>query len=93
MIIESPNKHILFGAGNIVDGMTDLSWIEIFKTIPKNEIVSPTMVNNETGDIIGKDTTKSFRLIREGIYFGLNGEGGAGIIFWNGKEYQWFHVE
>ncbi|RIA10201.1 hypothetical protein OE09_2056 [Flavobacteriaceae bacterium MAR_2010_72] len=87
------NKMFVFGAGKEVDNMTDLNWIEIFKTIPKGEIVSATLVDQETGDIIGQDESKNFKLIGNGIYMGVEESHGGGIIFWNGKEYQWYHIE
>ena len=86
-------ENFLFGAGNEIDNMTDLNWIEIFKTIPKGEIVSPTLVDEETGDIIGQDESKYFKLIGNGIYMSVEESHGGGIIFWNAKEYEWYHVE
>jgi hypothetical protein len=53
IIHNSKNQeNFVFGAGKKVDLMTDLNWIEIFKILPKGEIVSPTIVDQETGDII-----------------------------------------
>ncbi|WP_223034911.1 hypothetical protein [Hanstruepera marina] len=94
IINNSPSQeNFIFGAGNEVDQMTDLSWIEVFKTLPKGEIVSPTLVNEKTGDIIGQDESKNFKLIGNGIYMSVEESHGGGIIFWNGKEYKWYHIE
>ena len=53
-------ENYVFGAGKEVDYMTDLSWIEVFKTLPKNDVVSPTLVDEESGDIIGQDESRNF---------------------------------
>ena len=94
IIHNSKNQeNYVFGAGKEVDYMTDLSWIEVFKILPKNDVVSPTLVDEETGDIIGQDESRNFTLIGNGIYMGVEESHGGGIIFWNGKEYQWYHIE
>ena len=87
------NEIYVFGAGKEVSEMTDLDWIEVFEILPKGEIVSPTLVDEETGDIIGQDESKNFKLIGNGIYMSVEESHGGGIIFWNGKEYQWYHIE
>jgi len=94
IIHNSDNQEcFVFGAGKEVENMTDLNWIEVFKILPKGEIVSPTLVDEETGDIIGQDESQSFKLIGNGIYMSVEESHGGGIIFWNGKEYQWYHIE
>ena len=94
IIHNSGNKEsFVFGAGKEVDQMTDLGWIEVFETLPKGEIVSPTLVDEETGDIIGQDENQNFKLIGNGIYMSVEESRGGGIIFWNGKEYKWYHIE
>ncbi len=87
------SESYVFGAGKEVSEMTDLDWIEVFEMLPKGEIVSPTLVDEETGDIIGQDESKNFKLIGNGIYMSVEESHGGGIIFWNGKEYQWYHIE
>ena len=94
IIHNSENQEsFVFGAGKEVDNMTDLKWIEIFKTIPKGEIVAPELVDEETGDLLGPDESQNFKLIGNGIYMSVTETHGGGIIFWNGKEYQWYHIE
>ncbi|XLS27945.1 hypothetical protein ACJD0Z_12135 [Flavobacteriaceae bacterium M23B6Z8] len=94
IIHNSKNKEIyVFGAGKEVDQMTDLNWIEVFETLPKGEIVSPTLVDEETGDIIGQDESQNFKLIGNGIRMSVEESHGGGIIFWTGKEYQWYHTD
>ena len=83
----------VFGAGKEVSKMTDLNWIETFETLPKGEVISPTLVDEESGDIIGQDESKEFKLTGNGIYMSLEESHGGGIIFWNGSEYQWYHIE
>lgn len=87
------NKELfIFGAGIEVNQMTDLSWIEIFNTIPKGEVVSPTLVDEESGDILRQDESQKFKLIGNGINMYVKESHGGGILFWNGKEYQWYHI-
>lgn len=94
IIHNSVNQEsFVFGAGNEIDNMTDLNWIEIFKIIPKGEIVAPELVDEETGDLLGPDKSQNFKLIGNGIYMSVTETHGGGIIFWNGKEYQWYHIE
>ena len=42
VLIIHDSQSFVFGAGNEAAHMADLKWIEIFKTIPKGEVVSPT---------------------------------------------------
>ena len=91
--ISKDQESFVFGAGKEVDNMTDLNWIEIFKIIPKGEIVAPDLVHEETGDIIGPDQSQNFKLIGNGIYLSVKESHGGGIIFWNGNDYQWYHIE
>ncbi|WP_139959892.1 hypothetical protein [Flavicella sediminum] len=95
LIIHNSSKQekFVFGAGKIVDQMSDLDWIKIFKILPKGEIVSPTLINKETGDIIGQDENQNFKLIGNGIYMSVEESHGGGIVFWNGKEYKWYRIE
>jgi hypothetical protein len=86
-------ENFVFGAGKEIDNMTDLNWIEIFKVIPKGEIVAPELVDEETGDLLGPDQSQNFKLIGNGIYMSVTETHGGGIIFWNGKEYQWYRIE
>jgi hypothetical protein len=86
-------ENYVFGAGKEVNQMTDLHWIEIFKTLPKGEVISPTLIDKETGDIIGQDESQNFKLIGNGIYMSILESHGGGIIFWNRKEYKWYHSE
>ena len=93
IVNHSNDKMFVFGAGKEVDNMTDLNWIEIFKTIPKGETVAPELVDEVTGDLLGPDISQNFKLIGNGIYMSVTETHGGGIIFWNGKEYQWYHIE
>jgi hypothetical protein len=86
-------KTVVFGAGNSANGKTDLSWANVFEILPKEEIVSPTIVDSITGDIIGQDKSKEFKLIGNGIKLDVQESHGGGIIFWDGKEYKWYHIE
>lgn len=95
LIIHKGNKdeYFVFGAGQEVDGMKNLNWIDIFKTIPKGETIAPTLVDSNTGDIIGVDETKNFKLIGNGIYMHVDESGGGGILYWTGNKYNWYHLE
>ncbi|WP_303317334.1 hypothetical protein Q4Q34_01365 [Flavivirga abyssicola] len=87
------NESFVFGAGKEVNQMADLDWIEVFETLPEGEIISPTLVDEETGDVIGQDENQNFKLIGNAIYMSVEESHGGGIIFWNGKEYKWYHIE
>ncbi len=95
IIIHNSNiqENFVFGAGNKIDDLTDLNWIEIFKTLPKGETVSPTLIDKKTGDIIGQDESQNFELIGNGIYMSVGESHGGGILFWNREEYKWYHIE
>ncbi|WP_369049380.1 hypothetical protein [Tenacibaculum sp. UWU-22] len=94
IIHNSANQEsFVFGAGKEIDNMTDLKWIEIFKIIPKGETVAPELVDEETGDLLGPDESQNFKLIGNGIYMSVTETHGGGIIFWNGNEYKWYHIE
>ncbi len=84
--ISKNQESFVFGAGEEVDNMTDLNWIELFKIIPKGEIVAPELVDEETGDLLGPDQSQNFKLIGNGISLGVTETHGGGIIFWNGKD-------
>ena len=86
-------ESFVFGAGKVVDQMTDLNWIDLFQIIPKGEIIAPSFADEETGDLLGPDTTQNFKLLGEGIFMSVTETHGGGIIFWNGNEYQWYHIE
>ena len=86
-------EYFVFGAGQEINGMKNLDWIETFRTIPKGEVIIPTLVDSETGDIIGDDPTKEFRLLGNGILMGVEEAGGGGILFWSGSGYEWYHIE
>jgi hypothetical protein len=95
LIIHNKDKqeYFVFGAGQEINGMKNLDWIDIFTTIPKGELIAPTLVDAETGDIIGDDKTKAFRLLGNGIFMHVDEAEGGGILFWTGDKYQWYHVE
>jgi len=95
IVIHKGDKHeyFVFGAGQEIDGMENLDWIDIFKVIPKGEIIAPTLVDSNTGDIIGDDETKKFKLIGTGIYMHVDESEGGGIIYWTGDKYNWYHIE
>lgn len=95
VIIEqnNANRYLIFGAGVEVYGMTNLSWIEVFETLPIGEVIAPILVDSESGDIIGPDISKEFNLIGNGIFMTVKEGHGGGIIFWNGTRYDWYHVE
>jgi hypothetical protein len=86
-------EYLVFGAGQEVNGMKNLDWIDTFRILPKGEIISPTLVDAESGDIIGPDKTKEFRLIGNGIFMHVDEAGGGGILFWTGDRYEWCHLE
>lgn len=76
--ISGNQENFVFGAGKEVDNMTDLNWIEVFKTLPKGEIVAPTMVDEESGDILSPEESQNFRLIGDGISMSVKEPHGGG---------------
>jgi hypothetical protein len=90
---QDQQEYLVFGAGQEINGMKNLDWIDMFSTIPKGEIIAPTLVNEETGDIIGADETKAFRLLGNGIFMHVDEASGGGILFWTGDKYDWYHLE
>jgi hypothetical protein len=90
---KDQQEYFVFGAGEEINGMRNLDWIDTFTTIPKGELIAPTLVDSATGDIIGDDQTKEFRLLGNGILMGVEEAGGGGILFWNGSGYEWYHIE
>lgn len=82
----------VFGAGKEVDNMTDLNWIGVFKLLPKGEIVAPNFLDQETGDILEPDENQNFKLIGNGIFMKIEESHGGGILFWDGKNYKWYHL-
>jgi hypothetical protein len=86
-------EYVVFGAGQEINGMKNLDWIDIFRTIPKGEIIAPTLVDSETGDILGEDKAKEFRLLGNGIFMHVDEAEGGGILFWSGDKYEWNHLE
>lgn len=95
LIIHNKDKqeYIVFGAGQDINGMKNLDWIDTFRTMPKGELIAPTLVDAETGDIIGPDSTKEFRLLGNGIFMDVDEADGGGILFWTGDKYEWYHLE
>jgi hypothetical protein len=90
---KDQQEYLVFGAGQEINGMKNLNWIDRFRTIPKGEIIAPTLVDEETGDIIGDDNTKEFRLLGNGIIMHVDEADGGGILFWTGDKYEWYHLE
>ena len=94
IVHNSDNYEVfIFGAGRKINQSTNLRWIQIFENIPKGEVVAPTLVDSKTGDIMGPDESQNFELIGNGILMDVEETHGGGIIFWNGKKYEWYHVE
>ena len=90
---REPDKFTVFGAGNEVDGMTNLLWIGSMKLIPIGETIAATLVDYETGDIIGPDTANQMLLENPAVLFLAKDTHGGGIMYWTGSEYAWMHLE
>jgi hypothetical protein len=43
--------------------------------------------------MIEQDESNNFKLIGNRVYMSVKESHGGGIIFWNGKEYKWSHIE
>lgn len=90
---KDSNNVVVFGAGNEVDGMTDLSWIEIMNVIPVGDTIAPTLVDQHSGNILGPDESRCTILDNPAISFRQKEVCGGGILYWNGTEYVWLHIE
>lgn len=94
IVHNSPSpEYFVFGAGIEVDEMVDLNWIGIFQVIPKGEVVAPTLLDEETGDILGMDDSKAVVLTGNGLYVHVDEGEGGGILIWRENKYEWYHVE
>ena len=95
IVIHNNNRqeYFVFGAGQEINRMKNLDWIDEFRTIPQGQTVAPTLVDEKTGDIIGDDKTKEFRLKGEGLFMHVDEADGGGILFWKGDKYEWYHIE
>ncbi|AHM59295.1 hypothetical protein D770_05140 [Flammeovirgaceae bacterium 311] len=95
IIIHASDKpdYLVFGGGLLVNGMDDLGWIDVFRSIPKGQTVAATLVDPQTGDIIGEDEENAETLEGNGIYMHVNEAGGGGILYWDGSKYNWLHIE
>ena len=94
IIHDSGNlDYHVFGGGQFINGMDDLDWIDIFKPIPKGQTVAATLVDPQTGDIIGEDEENAVTLKGNGIYMHVDEAGGGGILYWDGSKYNWLHIE
>lgn len=95
IIIHNSDKidYYFFGAGKVVDGMDNLDWINEFRSILKGDTVAATLVDEESGDIIGADKKNAVQLKGNGIFMHVDESEGGGIIYWNGRKYEWLHIE
>lgn len=90
---KEPDKFTVFGAGNEVDGQTNLLWIGSMKVIPVGETIAPTLVDGNSGDILGFDTANLVVLQHPAVFFLAKNSHGGGILYWTGTEYAWMNVE
>ncbi len=94
-IVDGKNsgKFHVFGAGNEVDGMTNLLWIGSMNIIPKGFYVAPTLIDSDTGDMLGLDSVKGFLLQTNAIHLLPKKGLSSAIIYWNEHDYSWMHQE
>lgn len=90
---KEPDRFTVFGAGNEVDGQTNLLWIGSMKVIPAGETIAPTLVDENSGNILGFDTANLVVLQNPAILFLAKNSRGGGILHWTGTDYAWMHVE
>lgn len=95
LILMNQNRYGYhqFGAGNEVAGMTDLSWMEVIEPVKEGIEISKTLIDKETGNIIGSDLTSRKTLTTMGINITVEESHGGGIIYWENNRYQWMNQE
>ncbi|MCF8276704.1 MAG: hypothetical protein K9J17_08220 [Flavobacteriales bacterium] len=94
-IIDGKNAEQLsiFGAGREVNGIANLRWIGSMEFIPEGFYIAPTIIDAQTGDILGSDSINGFYLKTKAIHLLPKHGHSSGIIYWSGSGYAWMHQE
>jgi hypothetical protein len=90
---DAGNSYSVFGAGNEFEEMRDMDWIGILEKVEAGETVVPTLVDEETGDILGEDTANAVLLKADAVFLHQKEACGGGIIYKKDKHYNWLTIE
>ena len=90
---DAGNSYSVFGAGTVFEEMRDLYWIGILEKVAAGETVAPTLIDEETGDILGEDTANAVLLKTDAVFIHLKEECGGGVIYKKDKHYSWITIE
>ena len=93
---ENGNYNILginqedIGAPGVIN---DLSWIETIQILPRGEKIYKAIVDSESGDILGVDSTSYHKLMYESVQFGVEESGGGAVLYWENDRFDWIEIE
>ena len=65
----------------------------ILEKVEAGETVAPTLVDEETGDILGEDTTNAVLLKADAVFIHQDEACAGGIIYKKDKHYSWLSIE
>lgn len=90
---DAGKTYSVLGAGTAFEEMRDLDWIEVFEKMEAGRTVAPTLIDEETGDILGEDLAKAVQLTSDAIFVHQAEACGGGVIYRKGKVYTWINIE
>lgn len=90
---DEHNSCSVFGAGTLFEDMRNMDWIEIFEKVDSGQAVAPTLIDEETGDILGEDLQNAVLLKSDGIFIHVAEACGGGIIYKKDTCYGWINIE
>ncbi|WP_140621635.1 hypothetical protein [Pontibacter mangrovi] len=87
------NSFSVFGAGTEFAEMRNLNWVEVFEKVDAGKSVAPTLIDEETGDILGDDLENAVPLKSDAIFIHVAEACGGGIIYKKDNGYGWINIE
>jgi hypothetical protein len=97
MIFQENGDYNIFGINQEDIGghgiVNDLSWIETIQILPRGEKIYKTIVDSESGDILGVDSTSYHKLMYESVQFGVEESGGGAVLYWENDRFDWIEIE
>lgn len=90
---DEQKSYSVFGAGTLFEDMRNMDWIEIFEKVEAGQTIAPTLIEEETGDILGEDLQNAVLLKSDGIFLHLAEACGGGIIYKKDTGYGWINIE
>lgn len=90
---DAGNTYNVLRAGTAFEGMQDMDWIEVFEVVEAGQTVAPTLLDEESGDILGEDLQNAVELKSDAIFVHLAEACGGGIIYRKEGAYSWINIE